>query len=136
MAEYRRALLGALRGDVLEIGPGTGANLPYYASDIRWMGIEPNTFMHRYLRNRAESLGLNVDLRTGTAERLGTDDELMDAVADTLVLCHRLRLHVARDPSCAQARREICVPRTRRSPARDSDTANLELGASRLGIHR
>ena len=46
----RSALLGGLHGAVLEIGPGDGVNLPYYASDVRWIGIEPNTRNRELLR--------------------------------------------------------------------------------------
>ncbi|HEY9847790.1 MAG TPA: class I SAM-dependent methyltransferase [Candidatus Caenarcaniphilales bacterium] len=87
IADRKRSLLADLRGDVLEIGPGTGVNLPYYATDIHWIGIEPNPFMHPYLRKEAKKQGLNIDLRSGTAERLEVKDNSVDAVVSTLVLC-------------------------------------------------
>jgi len=34
-------------------GPGTGPNLPYY-HDIHWIGIEPNPYMHSYLKKEAD----------------------------------------------------------------------------------
>jgi ubiquinone/menaquinone biosynthesis C-methylase UbiE len=85
--ERKRRLLGNLRGTVVEIGPGTGPNLPYYPAGVRWIGIEPNPFMHKYLRQEAERHGLEVDLRTGTAEHIGLPDGSADAVVSTLVLC-------------------------------------------------
>lgn len=87
MADHKQALFADLHGNVLEIGPGTGSNLPYYPSDIHWIGIEPNPFMHSYLRREAERLGLDIDLRRGTAERLDVEDNSIDAVVSTLVLC-------------------------------------------------
>lgn len=87
VADRKRALLSNLQGNVLEIGPGTGPNLAYYAPGIRWIGIEPNPHMHSYLRAEAARLGLAVDLRTGTAERLAAADAGVDAVVSTLVLC-------------------------------------------------
>jgi len=87
VADRKRALLGDLSGDVLEIGPGTGVNLPYYPSGIRWIGIEPNPFMHPYLKRQAEQLGMQVEIREGRAERLDVPDHSMDAVVSTLVLC-------------------------------------------------
>lgn len=87
VADRKRALLGDLSGDVLEIGPGTGVNLPYYPSGIRWIGIEPNPFMHPYLKRQAEQLGIQVEIREGRAERLDVPDHSMDAVVSTLVLC-------------------------------------------------
>jgi ubiquinone/menaquinone biosynthesis C-methylase UbiE len=87
MAEQKQALFSDLHGNVLEIGPGTGPNLSYYSPDIHWIGIEPNPFMHSYLREEAEKLNLNIDLRNGTAEHLDVEDNSMDAVVSTLVLC-------------------------------------------------
>lgn len=88
IADRKRPLFANLHGDVLEIGPGTGVNLPYYPTDIHWIGIEPNPFMHSYLREAAEKLGLkNVDLRSGKAEQLEVESDSMDAVVSTLVLC-------------------------------------------------
>lgn len=87
MTDQKQALFADLHGNVLEIGPGTGPNLPYYPSDIHWIGIEPNPFMHSYLRREAERLGLDIDLRRGTAERLDVEDNSIDAVVSTLVLC-------------------------------------------------
>lgn len=87
VGDRKRTLFANLHGDVLEIGPGTGPNLPYYAQDIHWIGIEPNPYMHSYLQKEAERLGLNIDLRCGTAERLEAEDNSMDAVVSTLVLC-------------------------------------------------
>ena len=85
--DRKRELLGELQGTVLEIGPGTGPNLRYYPPGVRWIGVEPNPFMHRYLRARADALSLKLDLRTGTAEALPLEDASVDYVVSTLVLC-------------------------------------------------
>ncbi len=87
VGDRKQTLFSDLYGDVLEIGPGTGPNLPYYPHNIHWIGIEPNPYMHPYLQQEAERLGLKIDLRTGTAERLEAEDNSMDAVVSTLVLC-------------------------------------------------
>lgn len=87
VGDRKQALFGNLHGDVLEIGPGTGPNLPYYPHNINWIGIEPNRYMHPYLQKEALRLGLNIDLRNGTAERLEAEDNSMNAVVSTLVLC-------------------------------------------------
>lgn len=87
ISDRKRELFAEVRGNVLEIGPGSGPNLRYYPSDIHWIGIEPNPYMHPYLRTEAERLNLNIDIHSGTAERLEIEDNSMDAVVSSLVLC-------------------------------------------------
>jgi len=87
VADRKRALFAGLDGSVLEIGPGTGPNLVYYPPGIRWLGVEPNPYMVPYLRTAAARAGLPVDLRPGMAERLPAEDNSMDTVVSTLVLC-------------------------------------------------
>jgi ubiquinone/menaquinone biosynthesis C-methylase UbiE len=87
IADRKRTLFTDLHGNVLEIGPGTGPNLSYYPPDIYWIGIEPNQYMHLYLQKEAQRLSLDIDLRQGTAEHLDVEDNSMDAVVSTLVLC-------------------------------------------------
>ncbi len=85
--DRKRILLGDLQGDVLEIGPGTGPNLAYYAKQVHWLGLEPNPAMHAYLKREAERLGLSVELREGLVDRIDAPDNSVDAVVGTLVLC-------------------------------------------------
>lgn len=92
VSERKQALFANLRGSILELGPGTGPNLLYYPHDIHWTGIEPNLFMHPYLQKEAARLGLNIDLRSGTSEKLDAADNSMDAVVSTLVLCSVINL--------------------------------------------
>jgi len=87
IAERKQALFSDLHGNVLEIGPGTGVNLPYYPAEIHWIGIEPNPFMDAYLQKAAQKQGLQIDLRRGTAEALPVKDNSMNVVVSTLVLC-------------------------------------------------
>src|SRR5690242_1017533 len=87
-ANYKQRLFARLSGTVLEIGPGAGANLRYLRDGtVRWIGVEPNPFMERYLREEAARLGMAVELRLGTADHLPVDDGSVDAVISTLVLC-------------------------------------------------
>jgi ubiquinone/menaquinone biosynthesis C-methylase UbiE len=83
----KRELLAGLSGRLVEIGPGTGANLDLFPSGVEWIGIEPNAHMHPALRKKAEALGIRVDLRELSAGRLPLEDESVDAVLSTLVLC-------------------------------------------------
>jgi len=83
----KRDLLGGLGGHVVELGPGTGVNLPYFPPGVRWTGVEPNPYMEARLRQRAAGLGMAVALQPGTAECTGLPAGAADAVVATLVLC-------------------------------------------------
>ena len=80
MSDRKRGLFADLHGNILEIGPGTGPNLRYYPRDVRWIGIEPNTYMYSYLQQEAERVGLDIDIKNRTAERLDVEDNSIDAV--------------------------------------------------------
>lgn len=84
---WKRDLLGPLTGTIVEIGPGSGVNLPYYDASVRWIGIEPNVHFHPRLRKRAAALGLNADVHAGVAEQMPLPEASADAVVSTLVLC-------------------------------------------------
>jgi SAM-dependent methyltransferase len=87
LAERKRGLLSGLRGTVLEIGPGTGANLKYYAPEIRWIGFEPNPAMHPFLRREAAACHRSIDARQSAAESMDFESGSADAVVSTAVLC-------------------------------------------------
>lgn len=87
VADAKGALLGRLTGDVVEIGPGAGANLAYYAPGIQWTGIEPNLWAHSYLTAAASQAGIKARVIDGVAEALPLPDASVDAVVSTLVLC-------------------------------------------------
>jgi SAM-dependent methyltransferase len=87
VSKYKRQLFADVSGSVLEIGPGTGANLRYLPDGVHWMGVEPNPFMESYLREEADKLRLPIDIRIGTADTLPVADSSVDVVISTLVLC-------------------------------------------------
>ena len=83
----KRALFAAVEGTVVEIGSGTGANLKYLPTGCRWIGIEPNPFMHRQSLEKARQVGVDAEVHTSSAEGLDLDDSSADFVVATLVLC-------------------------------------------------
>lgn len=72
---------------VLEIGPGSGANLRYYAPGTHVIAIEPNVRMHDRLRRCAARLGLTLDIRLVDGEQLDVESDSVDMACATLVLC-------------------------------------------------
>ncbi|SEE85067.1 class I SAM-dependent methyltransferase [Jiangella alba] len=87
LGERKRALFADLPDQIVEIGPGTGANLRYYRPGTRLLAIEPNVHMHGPLRAAARRHGISLELRLGSAERMALPDAAVDAVVSTLVLC-------------------------------------------------
>ena len=84
---YREQTAGQARGDVLEIGGGTGANLPFYGADVRLTVVEPNPHMAKRFRRRAAGLGRRVSIVSERGERMSFPDASFDSVVTTLVLC-------------------------------------------------
>lgn len=83
----KRQLFADVTGTVVEIGPGTGVNVPYLPESIEWVGLEPNPHMHRFLREQWAGRGVDADLRTAPAQDTGLPDGSADVVISTLVLC-------------------------------------------------
>jgi ubiquinone/menaquinone biosynthesis C-methylase UbiE len=85
---HRQALLAGLRGDVLEIGAGTGANLSHYGDDLATLTLtEPSRPMIRRLERRRDELAPAAKVLRAPAEDLPFEDDSFDAVVCTLVLC-------------------------------------------------
>jgi ubiquinone/menaquinone biosynthesis C-methylase UbiE len=88
LAEQRRMLLAEARGRVLEIGAGTGANLPHYGEGVETLTVtEPDAGMARRLERRARELGRQVEVVHATAEALPFENGSFDTAVSTLVLC-------------------------------------------------
>jgi ubiquinone/menaquinone biosynthesis C-methylase UbiE len=88
LAARRAALLAQARGRVLELGAGTGLNLPHYPADLAQLVLtEPEEPMRRRLRERVAGLGLAADVVAAPAERLPFADASFDTVVTTLALC-------------------------------------------------
>ena len=84
---YRRRTAGSAHGDVLEIGGGTGANLPYYPSSAGITFIEPDRHMVRRLKRNVARQERDAAIVQQVGESLPFADASFDAVVTTLVLC-------------------------------------------------
>ena len=81
-------VLEQARGRVLEIGGGTGANLPFYGEAVTSLTVtEPEEPMARRLERRLKEQNRTVELVREAAEDLPFGDECFDFVVSTLVLC-------------------------------------------------
>jgi ubiquinone/menaquinone biosynthesis C-methylase UbiE len=88
LREHRRSLLQEATGSVLEIGGGTGANLPFYGAGVRELIVtEPEEPMARRLERRLAGYELPGRVVRAPAEELPFGGETFDFVVSTLVLC-------------------------------------------------
>jgi ubiquinone/menaquinone biosynthesis C-methylase UbiE len=88
LGDRRRRLLEPVRGRVLEIGAGTGANLPYYGDAVEELVlVEPEEPMARRLERKLAGHDLPARIVHAPAELLPFEDASFDAVVSTLVLC-------------------------------------------------
>ncbi|MEV8533624.1 class I SAM-dependent methyltransferase [Streptomyces sp. NPDC051211] len=83
----RTLMFGELTGDILEVGAGSGANLPYFAKADSLVAVEPASEMRRQLHRRAAEVPLDVEVVDAWAENLPLPDDAFDTVVCTLVLC-------------------------------------------------
>jgi ubiquinone/menaquinone biosynthesis C-methylase UbiE len=93
----RTLMFGELTGRILEVGAGSGANLPYYAKADSLVAVEPASEMRKQLHGRAEEVPLDVEVVDAWAERLPLPDDTFDTVVCTLVLCTVVDLRAALD---------------------------------------
>jgi len=88
LIRWRTDLLRDLSGEVLEIGAGTGANLPLYPPAVRRLVlVEPDPHMRRRLRHRHPAGAPALEIRPERLETLELPPASFDAVVATLVLC-------------------------------------------------
>jgi SAM-dependent methyltransferase len=85
--EVRRAVVGGLKGRVLEIGCGTGSMFDYYGPSARVVALEPEADFFELARKRAEKFGKRIEVIDGNGMALAFDSDSFDAVVLGLVLC-------------------------------------------------
>jgi ubiquinone/menaquinone biosynthesis C-methylase UbiE len=87
LRRLRGRLLSFAQGRVLEIGVGTGANLPYYPRSACLAAIDESADMLAVAARRATILGHCVSLAQMSVETLAFPDGLFDTIVASLVLC-------------------------------------------------
>jgi ubiquinone/menaquinone biosynthesis C-methylase UbiE len=84
---YRHRVIGAAQGQVLEIGVGSGINLPLYTGASRVVGLDPSAKLLSMARAAAGDRSRSIELVEGTAEAIPLPDCSMDSVVTTWTLC-------------------------------------------------
>ncbi len=86
--EERQRCLESLKGDVLEIGFGTGLNLPHYPATVtRVLGVDPSESSARLARKRIAASRFPVERIGLSAERIPVSDASFDTIVSTFTLC-------------------------------------------------
>jgi ubiquinone/menaquinone biosynthesis C-methylase UbiE len=87
-SDYRQQVLSQVSGDVLEIGFGTGLNLPHYPNQIEKVTtIDANPGMNSLAEKRIQASSLQVDNKVLNGENLPMPDNSFDSVVSTWTLC-------------------------------------------------
>ncbi len=87
VAEIRRRLAGPLEGEVVEVGAGTGLNLPHYERASHVVAVEPDASMAARLHKRLAEARVPVEVVTADGESLPFEDGRFDAAVATFVFC-------------------------------------------------
>ncbi len=88
LAPYRERVISAAEGRVLEIGVGSGLNLPLYPPQVREiLGLEPAPRLLAMSRRLTSRLSLPVKFIEGSAETIPLGDRSVDTVVTTWTLC-------------------------------------------------
>ncbi|MDP3918644.1 MAG: class I SAM-dependent methyltransferase [Nanoarchaeota archaeon] len=86
-SKWREKYIGQVKGNVLEIGVGTGKNLPYYKKDTQIIGIDISSKMLAKAHLKVKELNKNINLKQADATKLPFKDKSFDYVVCTFVLC-------------------------------------------------
>jgi ubiquinone/menaquinone biosynthesis C-methylase UbiE len=87
-ARYRALIVPQARGLVLEVGAGSGLNLPFYGSGVEHLtALDPSPELLHKARKRAIATRFPVEFVEGGAEQIPLADYAVDAVVMTWTLC-------------------------------------------------
>ncbi|MCW8309074.1 class I SAM-dependent methyltransferase [Acidiphilium sp. PA] len=88
LVPFRRRVIEAARGQVLEFGVGSGLNLPFYSSDVTLVtGVDPSVSLLGMAQERATSAIVPIELIEASAESLPIESASIDTVVTTWTLC-------------------------------------------------
>ena len=86
--DERRKCLEPVAGVVLEVGLGSGRNLPFFPAQVtKVIGVDPSATSARLARKRIEAAPFPVEIIGLSAEKLPLDDGSVDTIVSTFTLC-------------------------------------------------
>lgn len=87
LRRYRKDIMKELKGKVLEVGIGTGKNIPYYPDNIDITAIDFSSKMLERARIKATNLNKKVNILLIDAQQMDFPDNTFDSVFTTCVFC-------------------------------------------------
>jgi ubiquinone/menaquinone biosynthesis C-methylase UbiE len=88
LVPYRQRVMSAAEGRVLEVGMGSGLNLPFYTPRVsELVGLEPSPRLAAMARRAAGSSPVPVRLIEGSAETIPLEDKCIDTIVTSWTLC-------------------------------------------------
>jgi ubiquinone/menaquinone biosynthesis C-methylase UbiE len=88
LTPYRSRVVSAANGRVLEIGIGSGLNLPFYGSNVsQVIGLEPSLMLLGMTREIGRRISMPLELIEGTAEAIPLDGRSVDTIVTTWTMC-------------------------------------------------
>jgi ubiquinone/menaquinone biosynthesis C-methylase UbiE len=88
LAAYRRRVVPAAEGRVLEVGAGSGLNFPFYGSAVtEVVALEPSPRLAGMAEKTAADSGVPVEMLKASAEAIPLPDHSIDTVVTTWTLC-------------------------------------------------
>jgi ubiquinone/menaquinone biosynthesis C-methylase UbiE len=87
-ARCRSEMVPQASGEVLEVGIGSGLNLPFYSRDVtRVRGVDPSQKLLQMAQEKASSVMFRVELLNASAEAIPVENQAVDTVVTTWSLC-------------------------------------------------
>lgn len=88
LGKLRQKYITPLKGKILEIGIGSGANIPYYNNKAEVIGIEPSSKMLTLAKRKVKRLNIqNIKIEQGIAEKIDYPNNYFDYIVSSLVFC-------------------------------------------------